>query len=478
MVATLTFARRDIGLSRGRGQTVNRGFAVVVTRFGVLVAALALLLPAAATGQTKSNLSGTVTITGSQGRDNLEIEVNSPSPSSVSVLTVTPAVAITATTGSCPPDTDPLTGRPVRSVCAIDNVSLLALDLQGGDDALALEAEAGAPISAVTAQGGLGNDTLSVGARAQRTLRGADGDDSLRAPGRTGNEPVVFDGGIGRDLAGFGGASPASGVSNVPSGTDLGVSASLVTNQATLSGRDANGAVVVVRTDSLVGIERLEGTDAGDILTGAVAADELIGGNGPDNLRGGSGTDLLSGGQGLDDLNGGRDADTLDGGTEIDTYARGDGLDTYLTRDGFAEVVTCVRADVVVNDLVDRVDSVANCQSVSTAQAKHRYDTVLSKRAPRVAKDGTLRVRLRCPGLKTEACEGILTVLPARSAAAKPLGQTRYKLNPGRARIVALTLTTPQAKNVRGKKVDLQADEIDADDRARKVTRRLRIARR
>jgi hypothetical protein len=464
-------------VARG-SETLNRGIAVVVTRIGLLAAALALLLPAAATGQTKSNLSGTVTITGSQGRDNLEIDVTSSSPSSVSTLTITPSAAITATRGNCPPDTDPLTGRPVRNVCVIDNVDLLALDLQGGDDVLALDAEAGAPISAVTAQGGIGNDTLSVGARAQRTLRGADGDDSLRAPGRTGNEPVVFDGGIGRDLAGFGGASAASGVSNVPSGTDLGVSASLVSNQATLSGRDANGAVVVVRTDSLVGIERLEGTDAGDILTGAVAADELIGGDGPDNLRGGSGTDLLSGGQGLDDLNGGRDADTLDGGTEIDTYARGDGLDTYLTRDGFAEVVTCVRADVVVNDLADRVDSVANCQSVSTAQAKHRYDTVLSKRPPRVAGDGTLRVRLRCPALKTEACEGTLAVLPARSAAAKPLGETRYKLKPGRSRIVALSLTTTRAKTVRGKVVDLQADEIDADGRARKVTRRLRISRR
>jgi hypothetical protein len=444
-----------------------------------LAAAVTVLAPSMAAGAGTS-ISGAITITGSQSRDNLAISIGGEGSQSAPFV-VEPAATITGTTGSCPADVDPLTGRPVRNDCRIpmNSNSTLTVDLRGGDDAVSIKVENTAPISAITAIGNVGNDQLLVEGVSPRTLRGGDGDDVLDASGATGSSPVAFDGGAGRDLAVFGDVR-----TQIFNGTDDGrsrVSASLVTNQASVMTRNSAGTLVVVRTDSLAGIERLQGTPLGDILTGGTGPDELIGGDGPDDLRGGDGTDLLSGGDGIDDLQGGKDADTLDGGVQADTYPRGAGNDTFLTRDGHAETVTCVQGDVVVNDLVDRADNPAGCTSISTAAAKHRFDTVLPGKPLRVGDDRTLRIPVRCPAPKPDRCEGALAARVDKRAggrakrAPKGLGRGDYALRPGRRAVLEFSLSPSEARRVRGKAVSLEADEVDGDGRARKVVRRVRV---
>jgi len=113
--------------------------------------------------------------------------------------------------------------------------------------------------------GGSGNDTLTGGV-GNDTLFGGEGDDSLS-------------GGVGIDVSSFSGAT-----------TDLSIN--LV----------ANGVLSVVGfgTDSLSGIEGLEGGSGNDSLSGDAGANLLLGGAGNDTLVGGAGNDTLMGGEGTD----------------------------------------------------------------------------------------------------------------------------------------------------------------------------------
>lgn len=86
---------------------------------------------------------------------------------------------------------------------------------------------------------------------------------------------------------------------------------------------------------SAFGIENLEGTNKGDMLTGSAKAnvilgkggnDTLVGLAGNDTLNGANGNDKMQGGQGKDTLIGGKGADILDGQLGNDTL-RGQGGD-------------------------------------------------------------------------------------------------------------------------------------------------------
>jgi Ca2+-binding RTX toxin-like protein len=115
--------------------------------------------------------------------------------------------------------------------------------------------------------GGDGNDTLYDGAGAN-TLSGGRGDDVLA--GGSGND--VLDGGAGSDTA---------SAFDAPSAVVM----SLVSNQVTGSGSG---------TDTLIGIENLEGSAFNDTLTGDGGANVLTGGGGDDLLNGGAGSDTAS----------------------------------------------------------------------------------------------------------------------------------------------------------------------------------------
>jgi hypothetical protein len=433
----------------------------------VCLGALAVLWLAAvptAHGQAATIQGGTVTITGTGGRDEVEVSA-AAGPATAQELIVTPGVTLTSTSGSCPPETDPLTGRPVGFRCRFSRINLLSLDLRGADDSLTVNL-AEANVDAITAAGGAGNDVLGV-IGFGRTFLGGDGNDTLAAPGRAhAGNAVVFNGGAGRDIADF---RSISRVSSSGNSEPAGVTASLATGRAEIR-LPFDGST---RVDTLTAMEGLSGTDVGDVLTGGPGADELFGQEGPDLLNGGDGNDLVNGGDDSDQLTAGKGTDTLDGGKGIDDFVQSDGADTLISRDGFAESTTCVTADVIVNDLVDRLLAPERCSSVSTAAAKHRFDTVISRRSPRLGADGDLRVRLGCPEEKPETCVGVLRA----RLGGRPLVGARYRIRPGRRDTIDLNLSPGEARQARGKRLTLRATEVDDDGRDRSVSRRVRLRR-
>lgn len=432
-----------------------------------LIAALSLLTliaaPATGSAVTGQTVSGTVTITGTAGKDELVIRIFGTSPQ----MTVTPAAVVTSTNGSCTPDTDPQTGRPVRNQCSAGTINSLILNLAGGDDDVLFEGAVGNVLQ-LTANAGAGNDHVVITSKAGRTLNGEAGDDVFRIPGEQTAATTTFDGGAGRDLAAYGGITGSNGL-------PAAVSGSLQSNQVTVKRLEPPNTVSNQRTDTLIGIEALEGTTQGDVLTGgpATIATEVIGGEGPDNLTAGQADTVLSGGPGLDALVGGGGTDTLDGGTGIDTF-RGNGRDIFLMRDGYAESVDCVSGNTVINDLTDAVTSPFNCTSVQTAAAKHRIDTQIDDRRLKIGPRGLAAVRVVCPLRKPEPCVGTLSLSKGDSG----LASRRYRLARGTATLIVLRLSQAEvARALRGKVV-LRAEETDSDGRPRVVERRLAASRR
>jgi RTX calcium-binding nonapeptide repeat (4 copies) len=433
--------------------------------------ALGLVLVATAFAVVAPNAmaaNGTITVTGTETRDEVHLSFEGET------LVVTPAVdaAFTDPSGqphTCTVETDPLVNRPIGRRCGKLGAGGydLSIDLRGGSDSLVVEPSD--VIASATVLGGAGDDSLLVDAQGPRTLRGGDGDDVLNAPASS-PSPVTFDGGAGRDLVDY------ASVRASPDRTPGGVRASLADQTATVVVDRAipGGLPERTRSDSLIGIERLSGTPQGDILSGGPGDDELQGAGGPDNLFGLAGNDVLGGGDGEDLLDGSKGADTLDGGAGADQFTSGGGGDTLLSRDGVAESLTCVSADVVVDDLVDRLVAPEKCLSVATAQAKHRHDTSLAHRALSVGASGRLRVRVACPAAKAGPCAGVLR-LRRGGPRGRVLARVRYSLDPGDRTRVALRVGPRRAALLRGRRATLEAREVDADGRPREILARVRV---
>ena len=423
--------------------------------------------PGADAAPGSSLMSGQITLTGTDGKDEFGVELTQTAGAQFA-MTITPAVSVTATSGSCPPETDPITGRPTVNSCTLltSSSATLVIDLRAGDDAVEVQDPGAFPTA--RASGGAGNDQIVLKMRAaSRTLNGDDGNDLLAAPGNlstilANNRPTTYNGGAGTDTVDLRGIVSTAG----PEDKEIGVNASLVSKTAVYAGLDQTGTPVTFRTDILSTIETLSGTGVGDVLTGAATADTLLGSGGNDNLIGGDGADDLQGGSGLDNLEGGKDADSLDGGPGIDLFPAGGGGDTFLTRDGFAETVPCTRQDVIVDDLVDRVSGAPTNCSISTAAAKHRYDTKLSGRPAKLG-NGSLRTKVSCPARKSTTCRGELEAKLGN----RTLGRTSYKLRPGTAKVTRIPLNAGDERRAAGRKILLAASEVDADGRDRFVSR-------
>lgn len=135
-----------------------------------------------------------------------------------------------------------------------------------------------------------GDDTLLGGGGADRlfggagldTLLGGDGDDRLFAVA----DGDRLDGGAGTDRASY--VFAESGV-----GVDLGAGTG---------------------PDTLVSIERIDGSQLGDLISGDDGPNRLRGLGGADVLQGGGGDDILIGGERGDRLEGGAGDDLLTGG--------------------------------------------------------------------------------------------------------------------------------------------------------------------
>ncbi len=134
-----------------------------------------------------------------------------------------------------------------------------------------------------------GNDRLVGGAGADRMF-GGDGSDRFVAENSDGDDQI--DGGAGIDTLDYSGIGYRV-VVDLTNGTATGLS---------------------IGTDSVTGIEIVQGTASGDELTGSAAADQLYGAGGNDEFRGEAGDDRLDGSLGSD----------------IYRFARGDGVDTII----------------------------------------------------------------------------------------------------------------------------------------------------
>ena len=424
---------------------------------------IALAAPTAALAAGGQTVSGTVTVTGTAGKDEFLVRIANPAAPE---FTVTPAATVTSTNGACTADNDLATGRPVRNRCAAGSINSLILNLQGGDDNVTVTDEVGNVLTA-TANSGPGNDVVTVSIRGARTMNGEAGDDHLRIPGMQTAGVTTFDGGVGTDLAAYGTVNTTT---NVP----VSIAGSLQTNQVVLKRHEPSFQLTTLRTDTLTGIEGLEGTALGDVITGGPSdfASQVIGGEGPDNLTGGTGGGLVSGGPGLDNVTGGGGI-TIDGGTGIDVYRGGRG-DTFLMRDGYAETADCLGSNTVINDLADTVTSSANCSSIQTAAAKHKHDTTISTRRLKIAPNGATLVRLKCPLRKREPCVGKLTLRKGKTV----LGTRTYRLAQGTAKLLRFRLTRRAARRAAGAKVDIVGEETDDDARPRLTMRRVPARRR
>jgi RTX calcium-binding nonapeptide repeat (4 copies) len=209
-----------------------------------LVAALALLAPAAASATTVSYANGTITVKAAAGEKNT-ITVNEGDGS----YQITEASAPIEPGPGC--DKAPGTSRVG---CPATGTVALGVDLGDGDDSLIVSV--GIPADIL---GGAGNDTVT-GGFGDDIIRGDDGDDSLS--GNAGNDT----------LEGAGGADNLDGGAGADS----------------VTGNDGN--------------DGLTGGDGDDTLIGADGDDALTAGSGNDRLEAGKGADSLDAGAGSDVL--------------------------------------------------------------------------------------------------------------------------------------------------------------------------------
>ncbi|WP_109796309.1 FecR domain-containing protein [Minwuia thermotolerans] len=174
-----------------------------------------------------------------------------------------------------------------------DNIDALegddSVDSQGGND---------------TVQGGAGNDNL-VGGAGNDQIDGSAGNDTIF--GGSGDDVIIagdgddtFDGGPGDDTIDGGTGSDTAAFTY---GGGSGAVVDLAEGTATDEFGDS---------DSLIGVENVEGSAFSDSITGSATGNILSGGGGNDAINGAGGDDTLRGGAGVDTLNGGIGTDIAD----------------------------------------------------------------------------------------------------------------------------------------------------------------------
>lgn len=235
--------------------------------------------------------------------------------------------------------------------------------LTGGDgnDSILAIGDAALPDSGigVEADGGAGNDTLSVETYYTATVDGGDGSDSLTGgmhddsllggsrwdtlSGGDGND--TLDGGLDNDRMTGGKGNDLYSVDhigdrvleNAGEGNDTVISSISWAMVANIEGLVLSGTADLTATGN--GIHNaITGNAGNNVVTGGTGHDTINGGDGDDSLDGGLDSDVLDGGAGndtvlggqrWDTLSGGDGDDLLDGGTENDRMSGGAGNDTY-----------------------------------------------------------------------------------------------------------------------------------------------------
>ena len=328
----------------------------------------------------------------------------------------------------------------------------------------------------VTADLGDGDDRLGhhFGAVNGSFIRGGDGNDSLDGA----DQADSFDGGAGDDR--MQGAS-GDDVLNGGPGSDLFLTNHLETGNDVKNGGDGNDRIIASRdpgNDAYtggVGVDLLDFSDsssgvavsldgvandgpAGESDNAGTDIENIKGGRGNDTLVGDSGRNLIEGFAGNDTLRGGSPPpsrtsttiigfvgdDTLDGGTGSDAMHGDGGDDRLLARDAVddqvAAAMTCGSGnDRLDTDLADD-DTRAlptSCETIDQGAIDEGANVRIAARRLRVRRNGTVRVRLRCPASVTIGCRGKLAAGPPRRA----LGTgARYRIRRGATARVTVRL--------------------------------------
>jgi Ca2+-binding RTX toxin-like protein len=168
--------------------------------------------------------------------------------------------------------------------------------------------------------GGSGSDHLEILAH-DGTLEGGPGHDTLVAGI---SEPAIYDGGAGRDIMTY------------PGSLEIIVHGATA-NSATI---DRSGG-----TDTLVGLETIQGGDAGDFFIASDQGSHFVGGEGDDFFVGGAGEDLLVGGPDRDGFVAQGGDDTVRGGSGFDALSMQE-LSANVTVDFDAHTVGGQGSDV------------------------------------------------------------------------------------------------------------------------------------
>ncbi len=275
-----------------------------------------------------------------------------------------------------------------------------------------------------TIRGGGGNDLLQgvggadkiYGDSGNDTIYGGDGNDSLFGGvgtdivyGDAGNDTFyetaanggdTLNGGAGTDLVTFDDGSTSNTVTvNLASGkvvrngqTDTLVSIERVDGSDALDDyltatTDTNGITINLTSGAITGnagsvtqalyFERAAGGTANDTLYGNASRNTLSGNSGNDSLLGYAGHDLLIGGDGNDTMLGGLGNDTLNGGngndvfrpdstTGTDSFIGGAGTDRILTTSAYANMVF----NIGMNEVQTETESsVARFSSIEIIEA-------------------------------------------------------------------------------------------------------------
>ncbi|GJL86829.1 MAG: hypothetical protein DHS20C03_05380 [Minwuia thermotolerans] len=186
-------------------------------------------------------------------------------------------------------------------------------------------------------------DDIGDGGSGDDTLLGGGGSDDLA--GDSGAD--ILSGGAGDDtLAGDDGADSLDGGDGTDTADYIGDLAGVNVDLAAGTALDASES-----TDTLSGIENVEGSDFDDTLGGDGQANQLGGGDGADNINGAAGADTLFGDQGNDTLSGGDGDDSVAGGAGDDLFVADDGVDDLSGNDGTDLLVFTAATEGVVFDI-------------------------------------------------------------------------------------------------------------------------------
>jgi len=196
-------------------------------------------------------------------------------------------------------------------------------------------------VGADTIDGGAGNDTIQGGMGAD-ALTAGDGVDTYEVYFTTSTTNVKDGGTIAMigDVVNLG--STAITVASIYTATGAYTSGQVSSvasgSAAHLFASDQYSASANV--DTLSGFENITGGGGTDYLVGSSAANTIDGGAGADTIDGGSGNDSIIGGDGADSLKGGAGDDTIVGGDGADRIDGGSGLDTItITSDAAVDTI-------------------------------------------------------------------------------------------------------------------------------------------